>query len=76
MSGEIDFETGELIWGAEITHNTPDTPGFWTGAFNAENQDTAIVKAIGLFEKDGLPPARITKMRVYELKTLEGGEDA
>lgn len=72
---EIDFDTGEPIYRVEIYHNTPDTPGVWERVFNAENFDSMIAKAIGLFEADGLNPARITSIYHEELKTFGGGEN-
>lgn len=76
MSGpSIDFETGTPIWSAAIEHNTPNTPGLWLRAFNAEGEAKALEKAIELFTEEGLPPARIIRIEVTEMLTLpEGGE--
>jgi hypothetical protein len=74
VSGEIDFESGTPIWSALVEHNTPGTDGVWNRVFNAENHDMAILKICILFQEDGLPPARITKLWLEELTFPEGGE--
>lgn len=72
---EIDFESGVPIWSVEIFHNIPETTGVWHRVVNAETEKEAIRKAIELFESDGLPPARITRIEPATLKTFgKGGE--
>lgn len=73
---EINFEAGEPIYSAAITHNTPGTSGLWLLAFNATSEENAKDKAVAQFEADGLPPERITEIEVTELIHQMGEGDS
>lgn len=71
---EIDFETGDPIWMADIYHRNPGASPVWQRGFNAPDLEAAKRKALAYFEGDGLSLVLIDKIEVWELKALKGGE--
>jgi hypothetical protein len=66
------------IWAVEILHHNPKSDGVWNVAVNADDQSSAMRRAVALFVSEGLNELLVDIINVSLLTPLtentEGGE--
>jgi hypothetical protein len=75
VSEGIEFDLDVPIWQVEFYHNTPNTAGYWTMAFQSHDDENAIAQAIVEYRKHGLEFSRVYAIKTWKLESLKGGSN-